>query len=126
MSAYTKYQTPLSSRYASPEMSFVWSDQKKFSTWRKLWIYLATAEKSLGLPITDEQIKEMQDHVDKIDFAAAADEERLTRHDVMAHVHIFAKQCPKAAPIIHLGATSCYENSRIPGNEQADLLLLLA
>lgn len=118
MSAYTKYQTPLSSRYASPEMSFVWSDQKKFSTWRKLWIYLATAEKSLGLPITDEQIKEMQDHVDKIDFAAAADEERLTRHDVMAHVHIFAKQCPKAAPIIHLGATSCYVG------DNTDLILL--
>lgn len=118
MSAYTKYQTPLSSRYASPEMSFVWSDQKKFSTWRKLWIYLATAEKSLGLPITDEQIKEMQDHVDKIDFAAAAEEERLTRHDVMAHVHIFAKQCPKAAPIIHLGATSCYVG------DNTDLILL--
>ncbi|XP_075558843.1 adenylosuccinate lyase [Dermacentor variabilis] len=108
MSTHTKYQTPLSSRYASAEMSFLWSDQKKFSTWRKLWIYLATAEKSLGLPITDEQIKEMQDHVDEIDFAAASEEERLTRHDVMAHVHVFAKQCPKAAPIIHLGATSCY------------------
>uniref|UniRef100_A0A023GND2 Adenylosuccinate lyase n=1 Tax=Amblyomma triste TaxID=251400 RepID=A0A023GND2_AMBTT len=108
MSVHTKYQTPLSSRYASPEMSFVWSDQKKFSTWRKLWIYLATAEKSLGLPITDEQIKEMEEHVNDVDFAAAAEEERLTRHDVMAHVHVFAKQCPKAAPIIHLGATSCY------------------
>lgn len=108
MSAHAKYQTPLSSRYASPEMSFVWSDQKKFSTWRKLWIYLATAEKSLGLPITDEQIKEMQEHVNDVDFAAASEEERLTRHDVMAHVHVFAKQCPKAAPIIHLGATSCY------------------
>ncbi|KAH6942285.1 hypothetical protein HPB50_002948 [Hyalomma asiaticum] len=118
MSAHTKYQTPLSSRYASPEMSFLWSDQKKFSTWRKLWIYLATAEKSLGLPITDEQIKEMQDHVDQIDFAAAADEERLTRHDVMAHVHVFAKQCPKAAPIIHLGATSCYVG------DNTDLILL--
>lgn len=104
----SKYQTPLSSRYASPEMSFVWSDQKKFSTWRKLWIYLATAEKSLGIPITDEQIQEMEANVDKVDFAAAAEEERLTRHDVMAHVHVFAKQCPKAAPIIHLGATSCY------------------
>ncbi|KAL1462152.1 hypothetical protein MTO96_043198 [Rhipicephalus appendiculatus] len=103
MNTHTKYETPLSSRYASPEMSFLWSDQKKFSTWRKLWIYLATAEKSLGLPITDEQIKEMQDHVDQIDFVAAAEEERLTRHDVMAHVHVFAKQCPKAAPIIHLG-----------------------
>lgn len=103
-----RYQTPLSARYASPEMSYVWSDQKKFSTWRKLWIYLATAEKSLGIPITDEQIKEMEENVDKVDFAAAVEEERLTRHDVMAHVHVFAKQCPKAAPIIHLGATSCY------------------
>uniref|UniRef100_A0A224YQT4 Adenylosuccinate lyase n=1 Tax=Rhipicephalus zambeziensis TaxID=60191 RepID=A0A224YQT4_9ACAR len=118
MNTHTKYETPLSSRYASPEMSFLWSDQKKFSTWRKLWIYLATAEKSLGLPITDEQIKEMQDHVDQIDFVAAADEERLTRHDVMAHVHVFAKQCPKAAPIIHLGATSCYVG------DNTDLILL--
>lgn len=99
-------------------MSFLWSDQKKFSTWRKLWIYLAKAEKSLGILITDDQIQEMEAHVDTIDFAAAAEEERQTRHDVMAHVHVFAKQCPKAAPIIHLGATSCYVG------DNTDLILL--
>ncbi|CAN8030946.1 unnamed protein product, partial [Ixodes persulcatus] len=118
MNPHAKYQTPLSSRYASPEMSFLWSDQKKFSTWRKLWIYLAKAEKSLGIPITDDQIQEMEAHVDTVDFAAAAEEERQTRHDVMAHVHVFAKQCPKAAPIIHLGATSCYVG------DNTDLILL--
>ncbi|GIY11009.1 adenylosuccinate lyase [Caerostris extrusa] len=84
------------------------SDGKKFSTWRQLWIYLAKAEKALGLTINNEQIAEMEANKDKIDFQAAAKEEMLTRHDVMAHVHVFAAQCPKAAPIIHLGATSCY------------------
>ncbi|CAN8008420.1 unnamed protein product [Ixodes pacificus] len=118
MNPHAKYQTPLSSRYASPEMTFLWSDQKKFSTWRKLWIYLAKAEKSLGILITDDQIQEMEAHVDTVDFAAAAEEERHTRHDVMAHVHVFAKQCPKAAPIIHLGATSCYVG------DNTDLILL--
>lgn len=118
MNPQSKYQTPLSSRYASPEMSYLWSDQKKFSTWRKLWIYLAKAEKSLGIAITDDQIQEMEAHIDDIDFVAAAEEERRTRHDVMAHVHVFAKQCPNAAPIIHLGATSCYVG------DNTDLILL--
>ncbi|OQR71065.1 adenylosuccinate lyase-like [Tropilaelaps mercedesae] len=103
-----KYQSPLTSRYASPEMAYNFSDEKKFSTWRKLWIFLAKAEKELGLPIRDEQILEMERKVNQIDYAAAAVEEKLTRHDVMAHVHVFAQQCPLAAPIIHLGATSCY------------------
>uniref|UniRef100_A0A3Q3QFB1 Adenylosuccinate lyase n=1 Tax=Monopterus albus TaxID=43700 RepID=A0A3Q3QFB1_MONAL len=90
---FMKYRSPLVSRYASKEMAYNFSDRKKFTTWRKLWIYLAKAEKALGLPITDAQILEMESHL---------------RHDVMAHVHTFAHCCPTAAPIIHLGATSCY------------------
>lgn len=105
---FTKYVSPLSTRYASREMQLVFSAQNKFSTWRKLWTWLAQAEQELGLSITDEQIAELRAHWDDIDFAAAAAEERLTRHDVMAHVHVLAKLCPTAAPIIHLGATSCF------------------
>jgi len=102
------YQSPLSSRYTSPEMNFNFSDQKKFSTWRKLWLYLAQAEKELGLPITDAQLAEMSAHLEDIDFSAAAEHERRVRHDVMAHVHTFAAACPLAAPILHWGATSCF------------------
>lgn len=105
---YEGYKSPLSTRYASNEMQFLFSDQNKFSTWRQLWLWLAKAERELGLDITEAQIAEMQQHLKDIDFQAAAAEERLTRHDVMAHVHVFAKQCPAAAPVIHLGATSCY------------------
>nr|XP_016849650.1 PREDICTED: adenylosuccinate lyase [Anolis carolinensis] len=103
-----RYRSPLVSRYASPDMAYNFSDRKKFSTWRRLWLYLAQASKSLGLAITDEQIQEMAANVDNIDFKMAADEEKRLRHDVMAHVHTFAHCCPKAAGIIHLGATSCY------------------
>lgn len=106
--SYSSYKSPLSSRYASKEMQYLFSDQFKFSTWRRLWIILAQAEKEIGLSITDDQIEEMKSAVNDVDFEAAAAEEKATRHDVMAHVHVFAKQCPKAAPIIHLGATSCY------------------
>ncbi|XP_033215851.1 adenylosuccinate lyase isoform X2 [Belonocnema kinseyi] len=105
---HSEYQTPLSTRYASKEMRYNFSDQNKFSTWRQLWVYLAKAEMELGLSITPDQIAEMETHIKDIDFEAAAKEEKLTRHDVMAHVHVFGNQCPKAAPIIHLGATSCY------------------
>lgn len=112
------YRSPLSTRYASKEMQFLFSEQNKFSTWRKLWIILAKAQKELGLDINDAQIAEMEAHVEDIDFKAAAEEEKLTRHDVMAHVHVFAKQCPLAAPIIHLGATSCYVG------DNTDLLIL--
>ncbi|XP_068605695.1 adenylosuccinate lyase [Brachionichthys hirsutus] len=105
---FMKYRSPLVSRYASKEMAFNFSDTKKFSTWRRLWIYLAKAEKALGLPITAAQILEMEGRENDIDFAMAAEEERKLRHDVMAHVHTFAHCCPAAAPIIHLGATSCY------------------
>ncbi|NWY33936.1 PUR8 lyase, partial [Pheucticus melanocephalus] len=103
-----RYRSPLVSRYASAEMAYNFSERKKFSTWRRLWLYLAQAEKSLGLSITDEQIREMESNLDNIDFKMAAEEEKKLRHDVMAHVHTFAHCCPKAAAIIHLGATSCY------------------
>uniref|UniRef100_A0A2K6EZ27 Adenylosuccinate lyase n=1 Tax=Propithecus coquereli TaxID=379532 RepID=A0A2K6EZ27_PROCO len=102
------YRSPLASRYASPEMCFVFSDKYKFRTWRQLWLWLAEAEQTLGLPITDEQIQEMKSNLDNIDFKMAAEEEKQLRHDVMAHVHTFGHCCPKAAGIIHLGATSCY------------------
>jgi adenylosuccinate lyase len=105
---YLKYESPLVSRYASKEMLACFSDHKKFSTWRRLWLYLAQSEKELGLNITQEQLDEMQSNIENIDFEYAQKEERLIRHDVMAHVHTFAKCSPKAAPIIHLGATSCY------------------
>ncbi|KAH8382228.1 hypothetical protein KR009_002507 [Drosophila setifemur] len=107
-SNYEGYKSPLSTRYASKEMQFLFSDQNKFSNWRRLWVWLAKAESTLGLEISAEQIAEMEREITNIDFEAAAAEERLTRHDVMAHVHVFAKQCPAAAPVIHLGATSCY------------------
>ena len=102
------YQNPLTGRYASKEMSFNWSPQKKHSTWRRLWLALATAEKELGLNITDRQISEMKAHLDDIDFEKAKEFEKNLRHDVMSHIHAFGEQCPNAMPIIHLGATSCY------------------
>ena len=102
------YESPLSSRYASDEMQYLFSPDKKFSTWRKLWVALARAEMELGLPVTQEQIDEMQAHLTDIDYELAAQKEQELRHDVMAHIHTFGAQCPKAMPIIHLGATSCY------------------
>uniref|UniRef100_A0AAX7TPJ7 Adenylosuccinate lyase n=1 Tax=Astatotilapia calliptera TaxID=8154 RepID=A0AAX7TPJ7_ASTCA len=104
LGSMNRYRSPLVSRYASKEMSYNFSEKKKLITWRKLWIFLAKAEKALGLPITDAQIAEMESHAEDIDF----EEERKLRHDVMAHVHTFAHCCPTAAPIIHLGAMSCY------------------
>ena len=103
------YESPLASRYASDEMLYIFSPDKKFSTWRRLWIALARAEKELGLTqITDEMIAEMEAHIDDINYDVAAEEEKRLRHDVMAHVHAYGAQCPKAKGIIHLGATSCY------------------
>ena len=102
------YESPLNSIYASPEMQFIFSPDKKFTTWRKLWIALAESEKELGLDITDEQIAELKAHVEDIDYAKAAEYEKLVRHDVMAHVKAYGDQCPSAKGIIHLGATSCY------------------
>ena len=103
-----RYQSPLVSRYVSPEMAYCFSDDKKFQTWRRLWIMLAKAEQSLGLNISDEQIAEMKANIENIDYEIAAAEEKKRRHDVMAHVHTYGVCCPQAAPIIHLGATSCY------------------
>lgn len=103
-----RYENPLCSRYSSKRMQYIFSPDFKFSTWRKLWIALAESERELGLNITQEQIDEMRAHVDDIDYELAAKYEHKLRHDVMAHVHTFGDACPKAKPIIHLGATSCY------------------
>lgn len=103
-----RYVSPLSSRYASDEMQYIFSPDKKFSTWRRLWVALARAEMELGLPITQAQVSEMEAHLTDIDYDKAAFHERRLRHDVMAHVHTFGELCPTAMPIIHLGATSCY------------------
>lgn len=112
------YETPLTKRYASPEMAQLWGDQRKFTTWRKLWIALAEAEAELGLTIRPEQIAELKAHVGPIDFEKAARYEREKRHDVMAHVHTYGDTCPTARPIIHLGATSCYVT------DNTDLILM--
>ncbi len=103
-----RYVSPLSERYASREMQYIFSPDMKFRTWRKLWIALAETEKELGLPITDEQIAELKAHADDINYEVAKERERQVRHDVMSHVYAYGKQCPKAKGIIHLGATSCY------------------
>ena len=103
-----KYVSPLSERYASKEMQYIFSPDMKFRTWRRLWIALAETEKELGLDITQEQIDEMKAHVDDINYEVAKEREKVVRHDVMSHVYAFGVQCPKAKPIIHLGATSCY------------------
>ncbi|HUE72850.1 MAG TPA: adenylosuccinate lyase [Pirellulaceae bacterium] len=112
------YENPLISRYASRDMCRLWGEQRKFSTWRRLWVILAEAEKELGLAITDQQIAELKAHVETIDFAAAAAYEKKLRHDVMAHVHAYGDVCPTARPIIHLGATSCYVT------DNTDLILM--
>ena len=103
-----KYVSPLSERYASKEMQYIFSPDMKFRTWRKLWIALAETEKELGLPITDEQIEELKAHADDINYDVAKEREKVVRHDVMSHVYAYGVQCPKAKGIIHLGATSCY------------------
>ena len=102
------YNSPLSERYASKEMQYIFSPDKKFRTWRRLWIALAETEKELGLDITDEQIEELKAHKDDINYDVAKEREKLVRHDVMSHVYAYGVQCPKAKGIIHLGATSCY------------------
>ncbi len=105
---HDRYESPLSSRYASDEMQYIFSPDKKFSTWRRLWVALARAEMELGLPVTQEQVDELEAHLTDIDYDKAAAYEKKLRHDVMAHVHTYGEACPKAMPIIHLGATSCY------------------
>ncbi len=102
------YESPFSTRYASQEMQYLFSADKKFRTWRRLWLALAKAEMDLGLPITSEQIQELEQHLDDINYPVAEEREKQVRHDVMAHVYAYGVQCPKAKGIIHLGATSCY------------------
>lgn len=131
------YENPLINRYASHDMATLWGDQRKFSTWRRLWVALAEAQAELGLSITPQQIAELRAHTDDIDFAAAERYERKLRHDVMAHVHAYGDQCPTARPIIHLGATSCYvtdntdlilirESLRLVAQRLADVIFSLA
>lgn len=113
-----KYETPLSTRYASKEMQYLFSPDNKFRTWRKLWIALAEAERELGLPITEEQINELKAHADDINYDVATAREKEVRHDVMSHVYAYGQQCPTARGIIHLGATSCYVG------DNTDLIIL--
>lgn len=108
MNQHEYYENPLISRYASRQMAAIWGDQKKFSTWRRLWVALAEAEAELGLPIAEAQLDELRAKVDDIDFIAAAAYEKRLRHDVMAHVHVYGDQCLRAKGVIHLGATSNY------------------
>ena len=112
------YETPLNSRYASREMQYIFSPDRKFTTWRKLWVALAESEMELGLPITQAQVDELKAHIDDIDYDAARRHEERVRHDVMAHVHAYGDVCPNARGIIHLGATSCYVT------DNADVLML--
>ncbi len=106
--SHDRYQSPLSERYASKEMQYIFSPDKKFKTWRRLWIALAETERELGLPITEEQIEELKAHAEDINYEVAKEREKAVRHDVMSHVYAYGQQCPKAKGIIHLGATSCY------------------
>ena len=103
-----RYQSPLSERYASREMQYLFSQDKKFTTWRKLWIALAETEKELGLSITQEQIDELKANAEEINYETARAREKEVRHDVMSHVYAYGVQCPSAKGIIHLGASSCY------------------
>lgn len=114
---YDKYESPLSSRYASDRMLRLFSAWRRIETWRRLWTELARAERDLGLPIRDEQVVELEAHISDIDFACAEAREREVRHDVMAHVYAYGEAAPSAAGIIHLGATSCYVT------DNADLIL---
>ncbi len=126
MAERTSYISPLSTRYASSEMQHLFSDDFKFRTWRRLWIALAKAEQKLGLDITDEQIAELEAHADDVNFEVAEAREKLVRHDVMSHVYAYGMQCPKAEPIIHLGATSCYvgDNTDVIIIKEASKLVL--
>lgn len=121
-----RYISPFSTRYASDEMQYIFSQDFKFRTWRKLWIALARAEKKLGLEITDEQIAEMEANAENINYDVAEEREKIVRHDVMSHVYAFGCQCPTAAPIIHLGATSCYvgDNTDVVTLREASNLVL--
>ncbi len=116
--SHSSFRSPLTERYASEEMSKIFSNQKRYSTFRKLWLELAKAQKKIGLDISDDQINEMQANLNNIDFQKVGEYEKKFRHDVMAHIHAFGDKCPKAKPIIHLGATSCYVT------DNADLIIM--
>ena len=122
---HESYVNPLCTRYAGKEMQKIFSDDRKFSTWRRLWLALAESEKELGIPITEEQLEQMRLHLEDSDYELAAKKEKELRHDVMAHVHTFAACCPSAAPIIHLGATSCYVGDNTDVINMRDALLLI-
>ena len=119
------YNSPFNARYASKEMQYIYSPDFKFKTWRKLWIALAEAEKELGLDITQEQIDELKANADNINYDVAKEYEKKFRHDVMSHVHAYGEQCPKAKPIIHLGATSCYVGDNTDVITMREALLLI-
>ena len=119
------YNSPFNARYASKEMQYIYSPDFKFKTWRKLWIALAEAEKELGLDITQEQIDELKANADNINYDVAREYEKKFRHDVMSHVHAYGEQCPKAKPIIHLGATSCYVGDNTDVITMREALLLI-
>ncbi len=125
MNEFDRFKTPFEERYSSKDMLYLFSPNKKFTTWRKLWVALAESEKELGLNITQNQIDEMKSHIDNIDFAYAKEMENKFRHDVMAHVHTFGKVCPSAMPIIHLGATSAFvgDNTDIIVMKEALILI---
>ena len=125
MSDKAVYESPLSSRYASGEMQFIFSPDKKFTTWRRLWIALARAEMELGLPVTQAQVGELEAHANDVDYACAARWEEKLRHDVMAHIHAWGEICPNAMPIIHLGATSCYVGDNTDEILMREALLLV-
>ena len=119
------YKTPLNSRYASKEMSYIFSDDMKFSTWRKLWVALAESEKELGLDITTEQINELKKNIYNINYDDAIKKEKEVRHDVMSHVYAYGLLCPEAKGIIHLGATSCYVGDNTDIIIMRDALILI-
>lgn len=122
---YDSYESPFCTRYASREMQFIFSADKKFTTWRKLWVALARGEMKLGLPVTQEQVSELEAHVNDINYDVAEAREKEVRHDVMSHVYAYGVQCPKAAGIIHLGATSCYVGDNTDIIIMRDALLLV-
>ena len=125
MSDYQTYENPLGLRYASREMLYNFSAEKKFRTWRRLWVALAEAEQELGLPITEAQLEELRAHQDGVNYAVAEAYERQVRHDVMAHIYAYGQQCPTAKGIIHLGATSAYVTDNTDLIQMRDGLLLL-
>ncbi len=122
---YSTYESPFCTRYASKEMQYIFSADKKFSTWRRLWVALARGEMKLGLPVTQEQVDELEAHINDINYDVAEEREKLVRHDVMSHVYAYGKQCPKAKGIIHLGATSCYVGDNTDVIIMRDALLLV-